>query len=326
MAKIRGTSIEDAAASLFPRDEVMTHLVRAATSPATTTTTGWAAELAVTAVADFVGSLGTDSAAAKLMNMGLQAGLDGRNKVLLPRRLGLPSSVPFVLEGGAIPVAQRDLTAAELGPAKKLAILTAFSESLAARSAFQAAVEVVLREDTAASLDAALFSATAASSSRPAGLMNGLTPIAGAAGGGFDAVLADVSALVSAVVAAGGGSRVVFFVNPTRLATLAMLTAPGFPYEVIATRALAEDSVVALDPGAFASGFGPEPRIDTSGEAVLHLDDTSPLAIGTVGAPNTVAAPARSLFQTDAVGLRFILDVAWTMRAPQIGYLTGATW
>ena len=53
------------------------------------------------------------------------------------------------------------------------------------------------------------------------------------------------------------------------------------------------------------SGFGAEPEITASEEGlILHMEDTAPLAICTAGSPNTVAAPARSLWQTDCIAVR----------------------
>src|SRR5262245_22540424 len=51
-------------------------LLRAASAPATTSTTGWAAELAATAVADVISALAPASAAAALIQRGMRVGLD----------------------------------------------------------------------------------------------------------------------------------------------------------------------------------------------------------------------------------------------------------
>ena len=53
---------------------------------------------------------------------------------------------------------------------------------------------------------------------------------------------------------------------------------------------------------------------DVSDQATLHFEDTAPTQIGTVGTPNVVAAPARSLWQTDTIGVRMLLDINWGMR------------
>src|SRR5204863_366579 len=62
-------------------------------------------------------------------------------------------------------------------------------------------------------------------------------------------------------------------------------------------------------------------------QAVLHMEDTTPLAIGTVGAPNTVAAPVRSLWQTDSIGIRMLLDINWAIvRTAVVSVRTAVSW
>jgi hypothetical protein len=57
------------------------------------------------------------------------------------------------------------------------------------------------------------------------------------------------------------------------------------------------------------------------------MEDTTPLAIGTAGTPATVAAPARSLFQTDSIALRMIMDVNWTLRrSGVVAWTSSVTW
>jgi hypothetical protein len=72
--------------------------------------------------------------------------------------------------------------------------------------------------------------------------------------------------------------------------------------------------VIGVDAADFATATGDAPRFAVSNEATLHEEDTTPLALGTAGSPNVVAAPMRSLFQTDSVAIRLSLFVTWTMR------------
>ncbi len=86
-------------------------------------------------------------------------------------------------------------------------------------------------------------------------------------------------------------------------------------------------TVALVDAADFFTATGDEPRFDVSDQATLHMEDTAPQAIGTVGTPNVVAAPVRSLFQTDSLGLRMILDLNWTMRrAGMVAFVAGVTW
>ena len=82
---------------------------------------------------------------------------------------------------------------------------------------------------------------------------------------------------------------------------------------------------VALN--ALAAAVDPEPKFDISKDAVVHAEDAAPLAIGTAGSPNTVAAPTRSLFQTDTIAVRLVLRVAWGLRAAgAVSFTSAVTW
>src|SRR6266436_4654434 len=65
-------SPSDLAKSLWPEDGATRIITRAGTSPATTTTTGWASDVALPATGPFLESLGPLSAAAQLIAAGQQ--------------------------------------------------------------------------------------------------------------------------------------------------------------------------------------------------------------------------------------------------------------
>jgi hypothetical protein len=55
------------------------------------------------------------------------------------------------------------------------------------------------------------------------------------------------------------------------------------------------------------------------------MEDTTPLEI--VDASETEAGPVRSFFQTDTMGIRMIMDVAWKMkRSGMVRWIDGTTW
>ena len=57
------------------------------------------------------------------------------------------------------------------------------------------------------------------------------------------------------------------------------------------------------------------------------MEDTSPEAISTAGSPNVVAAPIRSFFQTDSMGVRMVMDVSWKMvRSGMVRWIDGTSW
>jgi hypothetical protein len=62
------------------------------------------------------------------------------------------------------------------------------------------------------------------------------------------------------------------------------------------------------------SAIDPVPRIQTGTQGAIHMEDTNPAPI--VDDDGTPAAPTRSLWQSDSIGLRMILQIAWAMRAP----------
>src|SRR5262245_12706556 len=104
-ASRRSKSPEAVARERWGDDPVTPLLLRAPSTPATTTDNLWAAGLARTAAGDFVASLAPLSAGAQVLSAATQVSLDGYNTVSFPRRAGPidPTKVPFVPETGSIP-------------------------------------------------------------------------------------------------------------------------------------------------------------------------------------------------------------------------------
>jgi hypothetical protein len=309
---------EDIARALWGDDEPTRLLLRGAVLPATTTGVGWANTIAATAVADFVSSLATYGAAAQVIAAGVRVDLSGVNTVSVPRRAGaVDVNLAWVGEGQPIPVKQYALDGVTLSP-KKFAVAVGITREM---SLHETVIESLLREDAAASLDASMFSTTAGSATRPAGLLAGVASLTPAAGGGESAMLADLAALAAAV-----GTGNVVYVMPPSVSAVATTLARNDARTVLTTQGMPADSVIALDPRALVSGFGAEPEISVSTEAVVHFEDASPQPIGSVGTPNVVAAPTRSAFQTDTILIRLIMPAAWVLRAPAISWVQGVTW
>jgi HK97 family phage major capsid protein len=264
--------------------------------------------------------------------------------VSLPTRSATPTVAgSFVGEGAPIPVRKAGFTSITLTP-KKMAVITAMTREITERSTPQ--IEQLLRnaiqEDTAVAIDSVLLDATAASTIRPAGLRNGITTAAGTAGGGIAAVVADLKGMLGTLNTATNGNlrNLVFLMNPAQAIALSLTQNAGgdFPfaqeinqnrfqgYDVIQSTTVPAGVVIALDAADFFSATGDEPRFEVSDQATLHMEDTTPLAIGTAGAPNTVAAPVQSMFQTDSLALRMILPMNWAMRRPVAVERTAVTW
>src|SRR5262249_12313178 len=137
----------------------------------------------------------------------------------------------------------------------------------------------------------------------------------------------DVEALIAALTAAGGGATPVFVAAPGQAAAMKMRIGPRFDYPVLASAALAPGTIVAIEAKSFVSGFGATPTFDTTDQTVMHLEDTSPVQVSTVGSPNVVAAPLRSLWQSNCTAVKMILRCAWGMRATgHVQFVSSTTW
>jgi hypothetical protein len=145
-------------------------------------------------------------------------------------------------------------------------------------------------------------------------------------------MIGDIRALTGALITGTNGNlrSPVWIMNPADVLAASLLPAIAgggeFPfkaelaggtlqgYPVIQSSNVAADTMFLIDAADFVSVTGDTPRFDVSDQATLHLEDTTPLAISTTGAPNTVAAPVRSLWQTDTIGIRMLLDINWGLR------------
>jgi HK97 family phage prohead protease len=305
---------------------------KAAVAPADTLTPAWAGALVQTAIGDFFDLLMPDSVYPRLSTLGGRYGFGRNGTISLPTRSATPTVAgSFVGEGAPIPVRKAGFTSISLTP-KKMAVITAMTREITERSVPQ--IEQLLRqaiqEDTAVSIDSVLLDNNVATAVRPAGLRNGITTAAGTAGGGFAAVTADLKGMLTTLVTNTNGNirQPAFIMNPIQAIALGFVQNAGGDlvfkeeigngrlngYPVIQSGTVPAGVVILIDAADFFSATGDDPRFDVSDQAVLHMEDTTPLAIGTAGAPATVAAPVQSMFQTDSMALRMILPLSWAMR------------
>ena len=114
----------------------------------------------------------------------------------------------------------------------------------------------LLREAAAKALDMADVRRRGGLPSRPAGLLNGVSPIAAAVGYGRDAAAEDIGNLVDAISAAGGGAQVMLFAHRAVRFGCGLLAGVGLALPVVAVaRPRPRHAVLAVDTGAFVSGF-----------------------------------------------------------------------
>jgi HK97 family phage major capsid protein/HK97 family phage prohead protease len=282
---------------------------RTATAPATTTTSGWASQLVATGYADFLQLLLPNSVFPGLAARSMRLTF-GRNGIIsIPSRVATPTIAgSFVAEGAPIPVRQGAVTSLTFTP-KKMGVISTFTREIAEHStpAIEALIKQWMQEDTSVSLDAILLDATAATTTRPAGIRNGVAAITATAGGAFAALVADLKALTGALMTATSGNvrNPVWLMNNAQALSISLTQNAGgdFPfkqeigqnmfagYPVIVSGNVTAGMVILLDAADFAVIEAGAPRFDVSDQAVLHMEDTTPLAIGTAGSPATVAAP-----------------------------------
>lgn len=330
-----------------PTKAVVDHFLvsKAASAPAMTSTSGWASQLVETVNADFMQSLMPASVYPGLSARGLRLNFGRAGVINIPSRSATPTIAgSFVAEGAAIPVRQGSFTSTTLTP-KKMAVISTFTREIAQHStpAIEGLIRDAIREDTSVALDSVLLDDIAASTVRPAGVRNGVAVTTATAGGGFAALVGDIKNLTGALVTATNGNlrSPVWIMNPTNALSVALTQNAGgdFPfkqeinggvfqgYPVIVSSTVTAGMVILVDAADFVSVTGDEPLFDVSDQATLHMEDTNPTAIGTAGAPNTVAAPVRSLWQTDTIGLRMILPMNWAFRrAGVVAWTQAVTW
>lgn len=300
-------------------------VLRAATTPASLQDDEWAAIAASTAVADFIANLAPTSAAAALIASSLRVDLGRNASVLVPTMIPTASAAGFVGEGEPIGVVAAAVSGPTITP-RKIGVMTAMTRETLRSSAAAPVFRALLTESASLALDAALFSAAAAVAGvRPAGLLHGVTALTATAGGGDEAMVGDLEALTAAV-APVAGDNIVLIGSPGLQMKLAARRV-SLPVPVLTTGALAAGTLVAIAPAALITVLDPVPSIDSSRDAVVHMDD-DPLHIGTTSDTGAViAAPTRSAYQTDTVVTRLILQASWALRAPgAIAHLTGAAW
>jgi len=317
-----------------PTRAVLNVITRAATVPADTVTSGWASQLVATSIQDFFAALMPNSVYPALAARGGKFTFGRAGIVSMPTRASTPTIAgSFVAQGSPIPVRQGAFTAITFTP-KKMGVISSMTRDIAEHStpAIEGLIRQAIVEDTAVAIDSILLDATAATTTRPAGLKAGVSATTATAAGGLNALIGDIRGLTGALITGTNGNlrSPVWIMNPADILAASLLpaTAGGgeFPFKaeltagtmqgmpVISSSNVTADTMLLVDAGDFVSVTGDSPRFDISDQATIHMEDTTPLAISTVGSPATVAAPVRSLWQTDCLAVRMLLDINWGMR------------
>ena len=270
--------------------------------------------------------LAPESASARLFALATQVDMTGRVTVSLPfiGKSGVPV-VPFVAEGGVMPMVNLTVSSTTLGPTKKLLIGAALSVELQNLSGDQAAQRIgqALAISAGQSMDSLLFSATAATAAAPAGILNGVTGITGTAGGGLNSIVADMAALADAIATAGINTQDMIIVTTPKLAEKVALV-PNFLHPVFSSPFVATGNVIAVAPGGLVTGYDGGITVDITGEPTVHMEDTAPTDISTSG--SAVAFPTISLWQTESLALKVRGWCAWAVHPGSVAWISAATW
>jgi len=340
LSHISGRPVESILEERYPGHEATAAVTRTAIAVATTTTSGWASQLVETAMAEFLALLPPTSVYPVLRSMGV--GLTfGPNSGAI--KIPFSSSTTalaggFVLEGDPIPVGRLTLDSITLTPHKFGIIVPMTKEVMRyTNPALEAIVRSELLARTAIKLDSLLIDSTASSATRPAGLLNGVSAGSAYGGGDYQAFLADMKTLLSPFDTANAGRSLALLMNPAQARGVRMMAGPnasGFgwanqflaDFRVISSTSITAGTVIAVDAADFVTGTGDAPMFETSDQATIHMEDT-PTALSAVASPNTVAAPIRSMFQTNSVALKMTMDVTWAMRrSGMVQYISSVTW
>ena len=341
-AYARGMPVEAVLAERYPDHEPTAIVTRAAIAGATTTTTGWASELVQLAQGEFINSLMPNQVFPKLAAMGTSLNFGpNAGAIKIPSRATTPSiGGSFVAESAPIPVRRLGTTSITLYP-HKVGGISVFSREIAAYS--NPDIETLIRSsivaDTQINIDALLLDNVAVSTTRPAGLTNGVSTLTATAGGGYAAFLGDLNELTAPFYAANAGRNLALLMNPAQRNQLMFAPGPaGAPFgwstqftdmfTVIASTSVTAGAVYMIDAADFVSVTG-APEFEVSEVATIHMEDTTPLNIAT-GAQGSgvLATPTQSMFQTAQIAIRMLANVNWAMvRSGMVQFIgSGVSW
>jgi len=168
VAQTTRASLLETAARLWPSDGTLHVVLRAASAPATLTTSPWAPDLGHKIVIDALEGMGPAAAGAQCLLQSLVLNFDRNAIISAPGLVAGAGNAGFVAEGAPIPVKQLASTAAQLTPFKLATIGVLTREMVESSNAEQLIGDVLIRS-AAAALDVALFGSAAATAAAPAG-------------------------------------------------------------------------------------------------------------------------------------------------------------
>ncbi len=322
-------------------------IVRAATDAANTTDAAWASALVRESWSEWLDLIRDISVYPRVP--GMRVMFDRSGLLTFPRNAGRGMLAGgFVAQGAPIPVKEGSVNDVSVQH-MSMAVISTFTKQLASQSipSIQSVIQGQMLGDTAETMDTLFLDAVARSTTRPAGLRDptetGAANIVAASGTGTVAdIIVDVNALLGRVYVARTGTSGAWLMNP--LTVLGLINkqdaASGFfpfrdevlrgtfqGYPIIKSQNVTSGIVAFVSDQAMVHAAKSGPTLEVSDQATLHFEDTTPLAIGTVGIPNTVAAPVRSLWQHHMVGVKLFMELDWRIvRIGGVQVLTAVAW
>jgi hypothetical protein len=288
-------------------------VMKAASTPAMTTT--WGSQFATISVALLSNLIGS-SAAADLFGRAIALTFNGAAQINMP--VLTIAQANFVKQGDAIPVIAGNVAIQTTLLPYKFAVITALTREMVESSNAEQLVRIALLEATGPALDAKLFDANPAITDlRPGGLLFGVTPLTPTTGGGFDAMVGDLSKLAASVAGKAGNNGFCYVASPKQAVSIGLSTLRDVAPVLVSTTLAAGTIICVANNGVvFAAD---DPVIDTTTAASWH-SDTAPVPIGTT-------PPVYTAFQKDILGLRLKWPIAWAVRDPAaVAVMNSVTW
>jgi hypothetical protein len=300
-------------------DRVLELVLRAATAPATIAGNPALAHV----VAAFLDALVPVSAGADLLRRCIGLNFNGAAQLTAPA-ISIPVA-DFVAELAPIPVVQAVTSAGPTLTPHKLAVITSLTGEMIRNSNAETLVRQVLIEATGPAIDKVLFSANAAATDRPAGLLNGIAALTPAAAGEKAQVIVDdLQTLALALAPIAGNGNIALVASPDAAVALRLRLPQTVEWPVLTSSSLATKTVIMIATNAVVSAVEGTPQIDASQEASLHRD-TAPSDI--VSSGGVVATPVGTLYQTDSVALRLRWPISWARRDVRgLAWMSGINW
>lgn len=242
----------------------------------------------------------------------------------VPLRIRVPkvtagAVVGWVGEGLSKPVSELAFSETTLDP-KKLASIVLITTELAGLSG--PAAEAVIRADLVASInlavDAAFVSNAAATSAKPAGILNGVTPVT-STGSTAAAIGKDLNTVIAGMLTAGGMAQsLVILAHPGTAAQVGLTlgtSGASLYIPVLASSAVPVGTLIVVDQAQLLLGDeGVE--LALSNQATIQADS----------APSDPPSSTISLWQHNLEGIRAERTVNWTSAraaAATAGAVTG---